>query len=397
MKAEDKLQQAIVNVCLNPKACFWSVLIYRLKLVEDSSQPGAYTDGTYIGYNPAFIESLPVPQIETLLAHEANHSCLGHMWRRGDRDLQRWNEATDNVINNILAESNFTPIKDWLCDVRFKGMAEEQVYDILMNEQRPSQPQPGKGKGKGQAGGKGASQPNPGAGNGQPQPWEVGAVRDPQSSDHVPNLKADWEVATIQAAQAAKAAGHLPGFAKRLIDEIRKPKIDWKSVLRRWVQELAKADYTWRMPNVRYLSSGLYLPSLRSENMPPIIIAGDTSGSIGSEILERFGAEMSSILDECKPEKTYVLWWDTLVNHVDEFEFGEPLVLNPKGGGGTMVGDVFKYIERECIQPACLIILTDMYIGDLDRLQAPEYPVLWASTTEGTREPFGEQLYIGGE
>jgi predicted metal-dependent peptidase len=391
MKSEEKLQNAIIGVCLNKKACFWSVLIYRLKLEQKDDIPSFATDGTSMFFNNSYVENdVTIPQVETHVAHEADHCARGHFWRCGDRDAEIWNMAGDHVINNDLLDAGFTPTPGWLCDPRFRGMAEEEVYEILLKELGPSpsqQPQAGKGGKKG----KGSSSANPGPGKG------CGCLVPPSSSEHIPNLKADWEVATIQAAQAAQAVGHLPGFAKRLVDEIRKPKVDWKSVLRRWVQELAKADYTWKRPNSRYLSSGLYLPSLRSETMPPIVIAGDTSGSIGSKILDRFASEMNSILDECKPEKTYVMWWDTQVNHVDEFEASEPLVLNPVGGGGTMVGDVFHYIDREDIEPACVIVLTDMGIGDLNQLPEPGYPVLWASTTEGTREPFGEQLYIGGE
>lgn len=364
LTAEEKLVKAKVNLTLNDRAVFYSMLVYKLEFVVDESIQTAATDGVRLFYNPGYIENcLTEEQVQTLLAHEAMHCTLGHIWRMGSRDQSRWNVAADHVINLDLTEAGFMPINGWYCDIQYTGTSAEQVYDLL---------------------------PEDAGENHRP----FGEIMPAPSDEHLPQIQAGWGVAVLNAAKAAQVAGYLPEFAKRLVEQIKKPKVDWRSVLRRFVQETAKADYSWRVPNKRYITSGIYLPGLRSEQMPPIVIGGDTSGSIDQETINRFGTEMQSIIDECNPERTYVMWWDTEVNQVDVFEQGEPLELNPVGGGGTEIADLFDKIERDDIQPSCLIILTDMCIFDLNRIEEPDYPVLWASTTEKVSAPFGEILYI---
>jgi len=68
-----------------------------------------------------------------------------------------------------------------------------------------------------------------------------------------------------------------------------------------------------------------------------------------------------------------------------------PLVLKPCGGGGTDHRPVFDWIENEGMDPACLICLTDMY--STFPAHAPDYPVLWASTTEA-KGPWGRTIRV---
>jgi len=365
--------------------------------------PSMATDGVKLKYDPQFVESLSQFELIGVLAHETLHCANLHPWRIGNREQWRWNAAADFSINPIIQDCIDTNLRSpqqvvtmklpqgVLLDDRFRNMSAEQIYELL-----PPTPQNqgGGGYGKGPGGIPsemiGGVQPPPGAGDDSSDNGQGGGGHSPES------LKADWEIATLQAAQAAKAMGRLPAGLERLIDSIKNPKVDWRAVLRRFVQECARNDYTWRQPSRRYIASGLYLPSLQSEQMSPIVLAVDASGSIGAKELQRFGSEMQSIVEECKPERVHVMWWDTKVHSVDTFEQGEPLVLKPKGGGGTAVGDVFDRIEKDCIEPACLIVLTDMMIMDLNSIQEPEYPTLWASTTRHYNAPFGEVIDISG-
>jgi predicted metal-dependent peptidase len=106
-------------------------LSFKLNWFADSSVPTAWTDGISVGFNPEFVMSLTKPRRKFLAAHEVGHPMLGHHLRRGDRDPKKWNIACDHVVNLILVEQGFTLIKDALLDYRFKGMAVEEVYNIL--------------------------------------------------------------------------------------------------------------------------------------------------------------------------------------------------------------------------------------------------------------------------
>jgi predicted metal-dependent peptidase len=177
------------------------------------------------------------------------------------------------------------------------------------------------------------------------------------------------------------------------VDQVTKPRIDWRALLRRFVQRSATADYSWQMPNRRYIASGLYLPEIRSESMPLLVVAVDSSASTQS-VLPIFKAELQSIVEECQPDATIVIMADAAVQRVDRFERGEPIEFNLEGLGGTDFRPVFQHVEREQLAPACLIYLTD---GDgCYPEEAADYPTLWAITTPDSQAPWGETVNIDG-
>ena len=364
MNAERKLKQALTNLVLDQP--FFGSLALRLQMAANAAIAStAATDGQILAYNPEFIDSLDIGQTTGLLAHEVLHCANGHVWRRDGRDFKLWNQACDYAINSILKEAGFYLPADGLVDARFAGQSAEQIYNTLKDEQQDDQ-------------------------NGQDsQPW--GEMMDASDPTDAQQQEAEWKIATLQAAQSAKAQGKMPGGLERMLDEIKHPAVDWRSALRRFVQETAKADYSWKMPNTRFLAGGLYLPSLRSEQMRPLVVAVDTSGSVSAAELENFAAEIQAIMDECQPESIWVVYCDSEVNGVDQFALGDAVTLTPKGGGGTAFAPVFDEVEAKQIEPACLVYMTDLE-GSFPA-DAPDYPVLWLNT--GTRRqstPFGEVL-----
>jgi len=66
----------------------------------------------------------------------------------------------------------------------------------------------------------------------------------------------------------------------------------------------------WTPPNRRYIASGLYLPSVEHHGLGEIVIAVDTSGSIGKIELEQFAGEISAISEEAQPEAIHVVYCD---------------------------------------------------------------------------------------
>src|SRR5207253_6141714 len=88
-------------------------------------------------------------------------------------------------------------------------------------------------------------------------------------------------------------------------------------------------------PNRQYIASGLYLPSVERRGLGEIVVAVDTSGSIGRLELEQFAAEISAISEEANPEAIHVVYCDAAVQCAQQFGPSEPVRLEPKGGGGT--------------------------------------------------------------
>lgn len=366
-EAWTKLVKARVALIMNQP--FFGQLALRLQMVEDDtlSPPTLATDGRRFLYHPKWVLDNPPAVVMSGVAHEVGHCIFEHIGRRGGREHVRWNHAGDYVINATLKDAGFTVPPEWLHNKIYADMSADQIYNAL-----PPNP-PGNAfdmimDALGGAGGTSAK----GSASGQ-------------------QLQDEWKIATVQAANSAKAAGKLPGSLERFVEDLLHPPADWKSVLRRFVTEVSKDDYSYQRLNRRYASIGIYLPGLYSEAMGEIDIAVDTSGSIGQDILNAFGAEISDIRAAIMPLMTRVIYCDARVNHVDEFEKYDILKLTPHGGGGTDFNPPFDMVQDQNWEPKCFIYLTDGY-GPFPPVE-PDYPVLWLMTTD-IKPPWGEVIRI---
>lgn len=382
------------------KSVFFATLALRLEAQCMWEVETLATDGKMLVYNPDFVLSLSEPERVALVAHEVLHNVLGHHTRRGHRNLEQWNIAADLAVNPMLREAMFTlpaggcyPGEGEYKDMP-QGLSAEEYYNLLQkpgapDDQGEGQPDPDGEPGDDEGQGQGEGQGNP-----CPDPGKCGGVMD--AGDGSPaaqrESQAEWEVAVAQANEAAKQRGTMPGGLARLVQNVLAPKVDWREVLREFVSRLARNDYSWTPPNRRFIHQGLYLPGMRSEELGDVTVAVDTSGSIGEKELSRFASELQAILEGFDCTLT-ILYHDSIVQHVQQWKSSDgPLVLEPKGGGGTSHIPVFDHIQASGESPTCLVCLTDLYSSFPDK--APDYPVLWASTVEGMKGPFGTTLEV---
>jgi len=317
-----RISRARTSLLLNHP--FYGVLAMRL-VIQQGPVPTAATDGRYILYNPTWFESLTDAEIIGVIAHEIMHLACGHMWRKQSRDLYRWNIACDIAINNVLEDSGFTLPGKALVNKEYYNMAAEAIYNKIKDSIEGTGNLPG------------------GAGDFM-KPGEVNQV--PGGKDGISesesnitasnqSLEKEWQIATAQAAQVTRNKGDLPGNIKQMIDEFINPSIPWPALLRDFVMRCARNDYNWSRPNRRYLSSGFVLPGLISDELPEVIMAIDTSGSISNEELKAFADEVSGILMAFDTTTT-VIWIDSRVCGVEKYTRADlPLKLTAKGRGGT--------------------------------------------------------------
>lgn len=381
MTAHEKMVKARSALVLDSP--FFGSLVLRLDMKEDNSQPTLATNGIGVFYNTQFVDSLPMEELKGVLCHEVMHVALGHHVRRGNRKTGKWNTAADHAINPIILDAGFRlpkhPPNPGL------GTFVEEIYNRLPDEDDGQGE--GKGKGPGQPGqqkGQPGSDPG-GCGTVFDYPGDTPAERQQQEQD--------WKIALSNAAQAAKACGKLPGSLARLVEDINEARVPWREVLQRFVNQCARNDYTWRRPNSRYFSQGIILPALYSEQLPPITIAVDTSGSIGTEELKQFAGEIDEIIGQYNATVN-VIYCDTKIQHTETFTpETRPVKLDTRGGGGTSFAPVFEHISTQGDDPACVVYLTDLCCSDFGT--DPGCPVLWVAT-EGKHHkvPFGEIVYL---
>lgn len=412
-----KLTRARTQLLLNQP--FFGSLCLRLKLVA-GGVPTMATDGRRILYNSTFADLLKPAELEAVLAHEVLHCALGHHCRREERDVSLWNRAADLAINPILVKNGFLLPAGALIDSNFIDLSAEEIYARLLQQKSDNSNSESASSRLGtdadyaQSGSQPA--PNPASNNPNLESQELEDATDPAShaastrpggfgevldaidEEDQPASQAEknrqqqeWNIAADQAIRSAKMCGREPADLKRTLNESRQSKQDWRGILRDFISARTPSDYRWSPPNRRYIGSGLYLPSVARSGLAAIVIAVDTSGSIGNKVMEQFAGEISAIADEAQPEAIHVVYCDAAVQGSQEFQASEPIHLEPRGGGGTDFCPVFEWVEELHIDPACLIYLTDLCCHSYP--EPARYPVLWVTNSRNTA-PFGETVQI---
>ena len=375
--AANKMSQALTQLLLQEH--FFGSLALKLELIEDETIRTECTNGKWIRYNPNFINGLTHEQVKSEIIHEVSHCAKLHPFRFKDKDQEIANEACDYVINLELRDAGYKMDETWLLDERFKGMSEEQVYTVLETEKQQRNKQ-GKEQGQGQ-------QDKSSKAHGQFE-----QAQDEANESAIEQAQT-WKSAVLQAAQQAGKYWKLPRFVQALVDELKHPKGDWRAELRKFLETTAKNDFTWTRPSVRYMAFGVYMPSIRSERLPPIVVYWDTSGSrFYSEQVKFAATQIGAIVSDARPEKTYVIQGDTHVTKVDVLEEGDVMKFDAKGGGGTDFTPIFEYVEKEGIEPCCFIGITDLD-GKFPS-KAPEYPVIWCCDEKNVSAPFGDVIHV---
>jgi len=323
----------------------------------------ACVDGKTVWFDPAWCGELSDKQLLFVVLHETLHVALMHNWRRKERNPCVFNMACDLIINYTLAKMGYRDMPSggiagdsvpWMADT----VDSEEAYARLMRE--------GQGKGQG------------GFGNDlKDAPAEISEL--------------DMQATVQTAAKMAKACGKESVLLERILGGCLEQKVSWLEALRHVLTSSSKGDYTFARVNRRFVSSGIYLPSLWSPSIGGLVVGIDTSGSMGQEELDQAATEITAIAEDCHPEWVLVLYCDSALVGTQRFEQGEDIQLVAKGGGGTRFKPVFDYIEEEISEPiAALVYFTDLY-GNTSELDPPEYPVIWGVTCNNrVQVPFGD-------
>jgi predicted metal-dependent peptidase len=308
LTAEQRLSKNITQIMGNPKyVALAGVLMIGEKGIKDDC-PTAYTNGRDDYYGRAFVDGLADSEFRFLILHETYHKLFKHLttWEHLYKDdAQLANMACDYVINLMIADENrdmFAVMpKDaegnaiGLLDEKFRNMDTAQVYKILKQEQEENVAEQSKGEGNG--------------GGLDEHDWE-GAQE--MSADEQRGLAREIDEAIRQ---GAMTAGKVGSGGNRAIDQLLQPEVNWREVLREFITETCRGndDSTWRQPSRRHLAMGMLRPSGITERVGELVIAIDTSGSIGQQELTKCLSEIKGVCDTVRPESIRILYWDTKV------------------------------------------------------------------------------------
>ena len=422
---------------------FFGSLALRLPIRADATRETLASDGKDIRYAPQWVADTDADHIKTALARVVLACALKHHTRRCGRDPERWQWASQLVTHGLLRDAGFVlPPEAEAWD----GISAEQAYDRLPEPSDDGEDQsdacpsgnaedssgaagPQAGDGSGDQNdpsdptddGSPQEQDESGANNGSPgskpsgqmpashDPCGTGEVMDAderrddtgdsgESGVNTPAEEQAWDEAMHQAASLARAQGNAPGAVEETIRQAHRSILDWRSLLRRYMTDAARRDYSWSVPNRRFIDSGLYLPSMHSEGIDAIAIIIDTSASLPGETLARFWAEVLEIAADLQPESTYVLQVDAVLQDATRYPAGElPDSIAIKGRGGTDFRPGFTWLHEQGVRPGCCLYLTDMECDTYPETEPP-YPVAWVNWSPAggpNREPWGERIDIG--
>ena len=443
------------------KQPFFGSLVLRLPLRPDATRDTLATDGNEIRYSPRWVAETDSHLIETAMARVVMACALKHHTRRGERDPERWQMASQLVTHALIRDAGFTLPPD---AEAWDGLTVEQAYDRLQAEDGDSGDDGNAPPDAGGAGASPAGQPSPDShdkdfddrtdsddddnygpdddGNG-----EAGDDRDGDAQDQAGNeegegegddgstdappshdpsgtgevMDADtrtgdggepadapvdvtaeeqaWDEAMHQALNIARAEGKVPGRVEETIQGAHASTLDWRTLLRRYMTDAVSHDYSWSVPNRRFIDGGLYLPSIRSEGIETIAFIVDVSSSLPTATLTEFWAELREVAAEIRPESVIVLQVDTVLQDVAQYAADDlPDEIAVKGRGGTDFRPGFAWLDEQGIRPGVCLYFTDMECSDFPEAEPP-FPTIWVDYGHGDSPwrhpaPWGEHIRI---
>ena len=413
-KDERRLKKVMISLMRQPEfALFSGIMMCGTTTVRDDI-PTAATDGYNIYFGRQFLRTLDEKMIGFVVMHETLHKAFRHLSifkKLFEENAELANCAADYVINLMLVQMDPSgkfitfPVMDGkrigLLDQRFAGMHTKQVWDILKQEQKQQPQQPGGGKpGDGD---KGGNKPGQAPGGFDEHLWgEANAV-----SKEVADTQAKELDRALRQGQAlaAKLAGKGSQNMSKELGELLDPQLDWKELLREFVQSTCSAKDTssWRKINRRLIGQDLYMPSLIGESVREIVFAPDASGSTfcTPTTIRNFLTEGKAIIDTVRPEKVHVVYWDTQITRYEEYDENniDDLVRStkPEGGGGTDPSVVERFLKEKKIKPECIVMLTDGYVPNWGNTW-DGVPILWViAGNPNAQSNTGKSIHITDE
>jgi predicted metal-dependent peptidase len=397
---EQRVKKGHIALMKHPETALWSgVMMMGTTSVIDDDSVTAYTDGVNKRYGRKFLQAICKTQEEVngLILHENLHIGLRHLIHNIDlfrENRKLGNMAADYVVNDMivsLKDKTIAKLPEGGCyDPKYHNMNMREVYRLLKEEQEEKQKQGGSGSGEGEPQGEGSG-----------YSFDEHDIDGEGSANDMTPEEAKALEARIDRAvrEGALLAGRLGVELPRAVTDLLTPKVDWREALREFVTSSCKGkdEYTWRKFNRRLLPNDMYLPTVEDESIGEIVVAIDTSGSIGQEQINEFATELVSICEVVTPDAIRILWWDTMVHGEQVFtdnytNIGQ--MLKPLGGGGTRVACVSEYLNNKKVEAEAVLVFTDGYVE-----QSPKWdinaPTLWLVTDNtGWQPPAGKKVIV---
>lgn len=393
LDAHNRIIAVHVDISNNKDFAGLSGVVYVGDVKFVTECPTAGTDGRDVIYNEQFVMGLTRKQLRFVALHEAMHKALQHCTNYqslSEKYPMLTNMAMDYVVNATLFEidPSFTFIEkttkpEPLFDPKYQGWSFVEVLQDLLRNVKIVEVN--------------GVQMIDGDSGGQPLDEHMFGKIPMDSKEATENARQIGDALRQGKILADRLAGK-KSVNNPLDRATMKRDTNWREHIREWVTALCEGDEYSRFapPNKRLLPLGVIMPSHFSEATGELIIACDTSGSMGEIYPVVFG-EVARIVENVKPDGVRMLWWDSAVCGEQYFKPHEyaniATQLKPAGGGGTSPNCVVRYIAQKKYQPKGVIWLTDGYLDGSDG--KVDVPALWGIVdNDHFTPPQGKAVHI---
>lgn len=434
---------------------FFGLLAQHVSLAIDTEVETACTDGEKIFFGLEFSKSIGDGELYFVFFHELMHIVYKHCFRAKGLNNELYNIASDIVINSVLLdELKLSEINVLGSDLMHKtpdgkegrNFTAEEVYAMLVDEIEQNSSLNnlilsndgvvGVGGSSGKNGeknddkskqskenknGKSSSKSNEEKERNSNEKGDGEASKDEQDEKNgkdnstLPDgfffdnhskwgenkgnelNEAKWQQRIYDAVKTLENSsgwGSVPALAQRMVEEIKNPPIDWRSVLINFIQTDVY-DYSFSPPDKRFAGSDFLLPDFneREDAMENVWIAIDASGSISDRQIALALNEIKGAIEQFNDRFTgWVSFFDYSVTKPIRFESADDIKrLKVYGGGGTSFENIFKakqsYFPNDDL--SCIIIITDGYALWPKEEVAEGIPVLWLFNNLKVTPPWG--------
>jgi predicted metal-dependent peptidase len=405
LSPEQRLFKQLTAVLDHPRYCALAGIAQLGEIRVERGVPTAYTNFRDFVFGYEYVETLTDEEIRGLIIHEFYHPTYMHMpnylWMY-KINPKLANMVWDYRINGQIVEENkcdgFAKLPDGaLYEEEYDGMLEGDIWKLLyekQNEDGDSGDPTSPSDDEGDAGDAGSAS---GAQQGSLDEHDVEAF-EALSEEEQRELANDVKEAIRQGLLAAEKSGKA---GNKNLEELVEVVIPWEDIVQDWCNDTCSGgeDGTFRKPNRKYMPMDIIRPSRIQDKLNDLVIAIDTSGSVQSKEITVFVSVLRNIIETLAIDNVHVLYWDTEVcSHETYGETAIPLselvnTTKPKGGGGTDVTCVTKYIEQNNIQAEGVIVLTDGHLWG--GWGTWTMPVLWAVLNNKAANPnVGKKLDV---
>ncbi|MFZ4617692.1 MAG: VWA-like domain-containing protein [Rectinemataceae bacterium] len=346
-----------------------------------------------LAVNPQFfLTKLKQMERVAVLKHEIMHIALGHLRRRDPkRQPMIENIAMDLVVNQLVPPWPLPENAVMLSSFPdFKADQTFEHYYALLSKILENMKQKGwePGEKDGNEGGNLTKQESSLAKHyGKDMPGNHEWAETGKGLTEAEKIIADAIVGqiVINAAErcSAKERGTLPAGILEEIEALRKQKtskVDWRRQLRIFSASCgrSKLKATVMRRSKRFGS----FPGIRTRRYHRILVAVDTSGSVGNKELNLFFAEISRIWRT--GTEVFILEADAEIGKA--YEYTGKFSGTVTGRGGTDFTPVVEYARENRSKYDGLIYFTDGFAPCPDR--GPAMRMLWMITENGSSETF---------